>query len=155
MATSHLFVSALRRNFSSSSPALRRNFSSDSRVGVIQRRSNPVQRTRSNPEAVEDASISPEIHMKNGALALFLVSSCAGIMYYSMNAVGQAGANSEDPLALLKEEAAEAQEKHDNEEKSTGEATEMLKQFSAGDFDPDKYDDLEDEKPKRPWWKVW
>ena len=77
-----------------------------------------------------------------------------------MNAVGQAGtAGSDDPLAALRQEAAAAQEEHAREEKSSGDATEMLKQFQAGDFDPDKYEDLEEEeqatgKP-RSWWKFW
>jgi len=77
-----------------------------------------------------------------------------------MNAVGQAGSTgSDDPLAALREEAASAQDKQSQEAKSTDEAADMLKKFQAGEFDPDKYEELEAEesgaKKNRPWWKFW
>jgi hypothetical protein len=55
----------------------------------------------------------------------------------------------DDPLALLKQEAAQAQELlvHDKGEQEAGDANDMLQQFRAGDFDPDKF---EENKPKRP-----
>lgn len=101
-------------------------------------------------------SVTPETKMKNIALATTLSAFCVGVALYSMNAVGQAGSGSDDPLAALRQEAAAAQEKHDRENRKTDDATEMLKQFRAGDYDPDKYDELDEtEKPKRPWWKLW
>jgi hypothetical protein len=135
-----------------------------SRILLAQRRmassaaAKPVQRTPqgSPPFAAEETiEISTE---KNGAMAATLFSFCVGVAWYSMNAVGQAGtAGSDDPLAALRQEAAAAQDKQDRQEKSTDEAAAMLKKFQAGDFDPDKVEDLEDEesKPKRSWWKVW
>jgi hypothetical protein len=61
----------------------------------------------------------------------------------------------DDPLALLKQEAAQAQELlvHDKGEQEVGDANDMLQQFRAGDFDPDKFDEFEEDKPKRPWSK--
>lgn len=110
-------------------------------------------------EAVETIEISTETHLKNGVMAAALFSFCIGVAWYSMNAVGQAGdAGSDDPLASLRQEAAAAKDKQDREQKSTDEAADMMKKFQAGDFDPDKLEELEEEensKPKKPWWKVW
>lgn len=151
MATSRASLSLLRRHFSSKTP----------NVGTIKRRSKPAplppQHVQSELEFEGDiVVVPPETHMKNAALATALVGFAFGVAYYSMNAVGQAGSNEEtDPLALLKKEAALAQDEHSKEEKQAGDANEMLKQFQAGDFDPDKLEDLDDDAPKRSWWKFW
>lgn len=109
----------------------------------------------------EMAIVSNETRLKNAAMASVLLAFCCGVTYYSMNAVGQAGTSGakDDPLAALREEAQAARDKQDRENQSTTDATEMLKQFQAGEYDPDKYEnDGEDEKTsasKRPWWKIW
>jgi len=139
----------------------RRFLSSTGRFGTIKPRAKPAPLPKTHPKPENEevvAIISPEIRTKNVALGTFLVAFCFGVAWYSRNAVGQAGGDADDPLAALKEEAAAAQEKHDRENQSTDKATEMLKQFQSGEYDPDKYDELEEEeeKPtKRPWWKLW
>ena len=73
-----------------------------------------------------------------------------------MKSVGQAGGAGDDPLARLRQEASEAQAEHDRENRSAEEAAEMLKKFQEGDYDPDKYEEDESDKPMgRPWWKFW
>jgi len=149
LTTSRASLQLLRRSFSSGSikPA----------VGTIKRRANPAQLEQTElAHEGEITFVTPETHMKNAAMATGLFSFAVGVAYYSMNAVGQAGSDEEtDPLALLKHEAAQAQVEQRKEEKQTGDANEMLKQFQAGDFDPDKYEELDEEKPKRAWWKFW
>jgi hypothetical protein len=112
---------------------------------------------------VEDAItlVSSDTKMRNAGLAAFLLAFCFGVTLYSMNAVGQAGSDPNDPLSTLKKEAAEAQQRHDRETKSAQEASDMLQQFRAGQYDPDK-DDEDDgtasqQSPakKRPWYKFW
>lgn len=136
-----------------------------SRVGVIKPRSKPVPPPKpaepfQDPDtivAVDEGEIPMATHVKNAALAAFLLSFCFGVAFYSMKAVGQAGSSPEDPLSALKKEAAMAQEKQEQENRTTDEATEMLSQFQSGGFDPDKYEELEEEmeQKKKPWWKVW
>lgn len=125
---------------------------------------NPFMRRtgNANEDDLPPITIDNTIRMKNAALALFLLASCAGIMLYSMNAVGQAGASTKegDPLAALKAEAAVAQEKYDKEQQDTANTADMLEKFQKGEYDPDhvsdeELDDLIDPKRKRPWWKVW
>ena len=145
-------ISKQRRLASSSTPAAAAGKSKP----AVDR--TPVGSPPGTQPVEETIEISRETHVKNGAMAVTLFSFCVGVAWYSMNAVGQAGdAGSDDPLAALRQEAAEAKEKHDREEKSTNEAADMMKKFQAGDFDPDKLDELEEEanKPKRPWWKIW
>jgi len=109
------------------------------------------------------AIVSTETKVKNAALAASLFAFCAGVTVYSMNAVGQAGSSGDDdPLAVLKKEAAEAQQRHDAETRSAESTEAMLKQFQAGEYDPDKYEEDDDEKSRgkagrrqRPWWKFW
>jgi hypothetical protein len=147
MAMSRVSLSLLRRNFSSKPQSI---------VGAIKPKVKPQHEQPELAHEGEITFVTPETHMKNAALATALISFAFGVAYYSMHAVGQAGLDEvDDPLALLKQEAAQAQDQHDKEEKQAGDATDMLKQFQAGDFDPDKYDELEEDKPKRPWWKVW
>ena len=137
-------------------------------VGTIKRRSKtpsmPSRAAPGTPEAEQEfmsASVSQEVSgevMRNNfLLAAALVTFCGGIMYYSMHAVGQSGASEDDPLAALKEEAAEAAAARDKESRQSDEATAMLKQFEKGAFDPDQLDEDEEEdvKPKKPWWKIW
>jgi hypothetical protein len=152
MATSRISLSLLRRSFSSKT---------ENTVGTIKRLSKPapVLAQHVQTELAHEGDIifvTPETRMKNVALATALMGFAFGVAYYSMHAVGQAGSDEvSDPLALLKHEAAQAQVEHEKEEKQTGDANEMLKQFQAGDFDPDKYDELEEEKTKKSWWKFW
>jgi len=110
----------------------------------------------------ESVTVDSGIRMQNAGLAVGLVAFCFAVATYSMNAVGQSGVNEdgEDPLAVLKQEAAGAQEKRSQEEKSDRDQQEMLKQFQAGQFDPDQQelDDLEASSAgdkKKPWWKFW
>jgi hypothetical protein len=147
MAMSRLSVSLLRRSFSSKPQSI---------VGAIKPKVLPQHEQTELFHEGEITFVTPETHMKNGALATALIGFAFGVAYYSMHAVGQAGLDEvDDPLALLKQEAAQAQELHDKEEQQAGDANDMLKQFQAGDFDPDKYDDLEEDKPKRSWYKFW
>jgi hypothetical protein len=147
MAMSRLSVSLLRRNFSSKPQSI---------AGAIKPKVLPQHEQTELAHEGEITFVTPETHMKNGALATALIGFAFGVAYYSMHAVGQAGLDEvDDPLALLKQEAAQAQELHDKEEQQAGDANDMLKQFQAGDFDPDKYDDLEEDKPKRAWYKFW
>jgi hypothetical protein len=102
------------------------------------------------------------IRMKNAALATALLAMCFGIAYYSVTAVGQAATtnNSDDPLAVLKAEAAIAQKKHEMEQRDTANTADMLEKFQKGEYDPDhvsdeELDDLIEPNKKRPWWKFW
>lgn len=79
-----------------------------------------------------------------------------------MRAVGQAGDDSEDPLAELRKEAAMAQQQQQSQQQSEAKANEMLQQFQAGEYDPDakELQELEEEEElsknqKRRWWKFW
>jgi len=108
-------------------------------------------------------TVDSGIRTKNAALATGLACFCFAVAGYSMKAVGQSGVNEdgEDPLAVLKQEAAGAQEKRSQQEESEKQQQEMLKQFQAGQFDPDKQelDEMEAAdnggKTKKPWWKFW
>jgi hypothetical protein len=126
------------------------------RRGVGER---PIPNRVAAPAVEETIEVLPMTRGKNAVMAVSLLGFCFGVTWYSMNAVGQAGAaGSDDPLSGLRQEAASAQEKQERQEKSTDEAAVMLKKFQKGDFDPDKYEELEAEensKSKRPWWKVW
>lgn len=120
----------------------------------------PAYDMNAEPESV---TVDSSIRTKNAALAAALACFCFAVAAYSMNAVGQSGVNEdgEDPLAVLKQEAAGAQEKRAQQEESEKQQQEMLQQFEAGQFDPDKQelDELEaaDDggKKKKPWWKFW
>jgi hypothetical protein len=82
-----------------------------------------------------------------------------------MHAVGQAGdSNSaeDDPLAALKQEAAQAQQVKDTQRRQEEETANMIQQFQSGELDPDQIDDAELdeyekslEKNRKPWWKFW
>lgn len=123
----------------------------------------PGRAAPGTPEAEEelmDAAVSQEVSgevkRNNYLLATALLIFCGSVMYYSMNAVGQAGATEDDPLSALKQEAAVAAAARDKESRQSDEAVSMLQQFEKGAFDPDKLDeDEEDVKPKKPWWKFW
>ena len=142
--------SLTRRRRQSTAPAFSKN---------RHRQASKVSQPLPAEEFEEPIVVSNEIRAKNAVMGASLLAFCFGVAWYSMSAVGQAGsAGSDDPLAGLRQEAAEAQERHDREEKSSGEATEMLRQFQAGQFDPDKYEeeeDVENKPKKRPWWKFW
>jgi hypothetical protein len=170
----HLVVSIARRHASSSMK---------DKVGTFQRRPKlpPSSNRPPNPPpappaattpggtglphdelVVEDAItlVSSDIKMRNAGLAALLLAFCFGVTLYSMNAVGQAGSDPNDPLSTLKKEAAEAQQRHDRETKSAQEASDMLQQFRAGQYDPDKYDEddgsaSQSPAKKRPWYKFW
>ena len=101
------------------------------------------------------ALVPTETKVKNAALATTLVAFCFGIALYSMNAVGQAGTDPDDPLSALRKEAAVAQEQQDRDDKAAGEAADMLQKFQKGEFDPDRYEELEENPSKRPWYKFW
>jgi hypothetical protein len=131
---------------------------------------NPFNMRRTsnvNEDDLPPITLDNTIRMKNAALATTLVAFCFGIAYYSMHAVGQAGtgttstSNSDsDPLAVLKAEAAIAQEKYDKEQQDTVNTADMLEKFQKGEYDPDhvsdeELDDLIEPKKKRPWWKFW
>ena len=149
----------------------RRTFSTPSNskvppnVGTIKRRSKPApgRAAPGSPEAEQEfmnapvsQEVSGEVFRNNVLLATSLVAFCGGVMWYSMHAVGQSGSSEDDPLAALKEEASEAQAARDNESRQSNEATDMLKQFESGAFDPDRVEEEEEvAKPKKPWWKVW
>ena len=105
---------------------------------------------------VPPISLSSTIKMKNNILALALFSFCVGVFWYSMHAVGQAGDNSDDPLSALKQEAALAQAKHDQEQITTQNTADMLSKFQKGEYDPDHIpDDDDDDQNKKPWYKFW
>jgi hypothetical protein len=160
MASRAVFVST-RRYLSSTS--------TKDRVGTFVQRSKPTNEPNAVPKAPltgettvvpeEEAAIPHETQVKNGALAVSLLAFCVGVAWYSMNAVGQAGGDKDDPLAALKEEAAVAQVKQDREAQTSDEATSMLESFQSGEFDPDKYEELEAEQEaanrKSPWYKFW
>jgi hypothetical protein len=130
---------------------------------------NPFTRRSSDPseDYLPPITLDNTIRMKNAALATVLVAFCFGIAYYSMHAVGQAGTTSSsntndngDPLAVLKAEAAIAQEKYDKEQQETANTADMLQKFQLGEYDPDhvsdeELDDLIEPKKKRPWYKFW
>jgi hypothetical protein len=113
------------------------------------------------------ALVSIETKVKNAVLAAGLVAFCFGVAAYSMKSVGQAGSDPSDPLSTLREEAAEARQRQDREDRSVQDATEMLRQFRAGEHDPDRYDEAEageggvaavtpgGKDKKRPWYKFW
>jgi hypothetical protein len=100
-------------------------------------------------------------HLKNAALATALVCFCVGVATYSMNTVGQAGSGGpDDPLAALKQEAAVAQMKQQQESQQTDSTVDMLQKFQAGDYDPDIQEQLDlertmDAKKKKAWWNFW
>jgi hypothetical protein len=100
-------------------------------------------------------------HLKNAALATALVCFCVGVATYSMNTVGQAGSGGpDDPLAALKQEAAVAQLKQQQESQQTDSTVDMLQKFQAGDYDPDIQEQLDlersmDAKKKKAWWNFW
>lgn len=161
-----------RALISAAKATTRRTFSSNNtkvppNVGTIKRRSKPSsgpgRAAPGSPEAEQEImsasvsqEVSGEVFRNNVLLATGLVAFCSGVMWYSMHAVGQAGASEDDPLAALKEEASEAQAARDKESRQSNEATDMLRQFERGAFDPDRVEeDEEDQKPKKPWWKVW
>lgn len=100
--------------------------------------------------------VDSQTKLKNIAMAGGLFAFCFGVAWYSMNSVGQAGSSADDPLAALRLEAAEAQAVRDQEASSTDSATQMLQQFQKGEYDPDRYDEEEEQpKRKRPWYKFW
>ena len=150
---------ATRRTLSSSNNKVTQN------VGTIKRRSKPVpgRAAPGSPEAEHEfmsesvsQEMSGEMFRNNILLATALASCFSVIMWYSMHAVGQSGSSVDDPLAALKEEASEAQAARDKESRQSNEATDMLKQFESGAFDPDRLDEEEEvSKPEKPWWKVW
>lgn len=177
-------VLALNRGAASAAQPARRCFSSPSGagggsrggVGKITRLQRDGKAKTARPEdtvlgdgpEIEAIAVSSSTRAKNAALALGLASFCGGVMWYSMNAVGQAGSGGgDDPLAQLKEEAQEARERHDREMQQSDDATAMLKQFQAGEYDPDKSEEeqllamekeeaaAKQQSKKRPWWKFW
>jgi hypothetical protein len=120
---------------------------------------SPFMRRTSNvnEDDIPPITLDNTIRMKNFALATVLMGCCIGIMWYSMQAVGQAG-EKDDPLKALKMEAAEAQKKHDQEQATTASAADMLEKFQKGEYDPDHVpeEEADDVAPsKKPWWKVW
>ncbi|GAX15866.1 hypothetical protein FisN_2Lh405 [Fistulifera solaris] len=109
-----------------------------------------------SPIEQDTSLVSTGTHVKNTSLAVVLLGFCGGVAYYSMRAVGQAAAG-DDPIAALRQEAMVAQERHEKEEKQAQESQDMLEKFKAGDYDPDRYEE-EDDNPatrKKPWWKIW
>lgn len=158
LASPYVFASARssnRRHQFSSLIRRRRNRS----PAPSNRLASAVSRPDPHEGVEETIVVSNDIRAKNAVMAASLMAFCFGVAWYSMSAVGQAGsAGSDDPLAGLRQEAAAAQEKQDREEKGSGEATEMLKKFQAGQYDPDKYEDdvdVESEPKRGPWWKFW
>jgi hypothetical protein len=132
---------------------------------------NPYHRALfSSPAAGEgdDVVVIPfRTKVSNIVLASALFSFCGGVMWYSAYAVGRSGnssgsdsSSSEDPLAVLKQEASVARVKHEKDQQTTQDATSMLQQFQSGEFDPDKYEDeAELDRSKKangkPWYKFW
>jgi hypothetical protein len=132
---------------------------------------NPFNMRRTsnvNEDDLPPITLDNTIRMKNAAMATVLMGFCFGIAYYSMHAVGQAGSSTSstdttsDPLAVLKAEAAIAQEKYDREQQATATTADMLQQFQKGEYDPDHVSDEEldnllelTDKKKKPWWKFW
>jgi hypothetical protein len=109
--------------------------------------------------------VTPEIKMKNAAVAAFLICAVTSIWYYSMSAVGSQGSDSDDPLAQLKMEAQEAMDRQEKENNQPR-AKQLLQEFNRGEHDPDKaevdaLEELEQEeqdankKKKKSWWKLW
>jgi hypothetical protein len=155
------------------------NNNSNTTIGTIKRRTNTNHNQHTppkynlgeappgSPEAeleIMNSSITKEVtgevKRNNVVLAMALVGFCAGVMWYSMHAVGQSAGGEDDPLLALKEEAAEAQAARDKESRTQEEATAMLKEFQKGSYDPDAEDyedeeNLEKSTKKKPWWKVW
>lgn len=122
---------------------------------------NDMPDMNAEPESIE---IDSTIRLKNAALAAVLFTFVFGVASYSMNAVGQSGVSNDttDPLAVLKQEAAAAQEKRSQQQESDQQQQELLKQFQAGQFDPDELELAELEAAeergaaqKKPWWKFW
>jgi hypothetical protein len=125
---------------------------------------NATSRDNSLFESPEVIVVDTSTKIKNAVMALSLLGFCAGVVVYSMNSVGQAGTSSEtgdDPLAVLKEEAAAAQRQHDKNEAEEKKSAAMIQQFQAGEYDPDKLPDDEDDDlatpapKKKSWWKFW
>lgn len=145
----------------------RRSLSSNSRVGTVQKRAPsttppPTSKFPRHSELAAEQETPVEVPVEtrraNAALAASLGLFCLGVAYYSMNAVGQSGSSPDDPLAQLKEEAAQAQQQQDKSQREQSQASEMLKQFQSGGFDPDKYEEMEEEaaaSSRKPWWKFW
>jgi hypothetical protein len=113
-------------------------------------------------EEPETILVDSTVRMKNNVLALTLLGFCGWIMYYSMQAVGQAGDSSTDPLSALKEEAAAAQKKRDRQKLEEHETEELIQKLNRGELDPDvaELNELEaaqmaQNTKKRPWWKFW
>jgi hypothetical protein len=145
--------------------------SSSSSTSTKNDQENPFAQRRTsnvNEDDIPPITLDNTIRMKNAVLATILMSFCFGIAYYSMNAVGQAGGGrtnggdtSNDPLSVLKAEAAIAQEKINQEQITTANTADMLEKFQKGEYDPDHISEdelLDDEnynKPKKPWWKFW
>jgi hypothetical protein len=135
--------------------------------GTPNRRTRPAPTSMSRPtlqeaesrfegEAVEFITIDSTIRMKNAALGVTLLGFCFGVAWYSMNAVGQSGADDSDPLSVLKQEAAAAQVQQDRQHADEAKSADMVRQFQAGEYDPDKLDDEESEPVKKSrWWKFW
>jgi hypothetical protein len=98
---------------------------------------------------------------KNAILALTLTGFCFGVAWYSMNAVGQAGVDNSDPLSVLKLEAASAQARNGQLDVDENTSADLVKQFQAGVFDPDKIEETisvdasKDKMNLKPWWKLW
>jgi hypothetical protein len=109
-----------------------------------------------NEDDIPPITLNNTIRMKNAALATVLLGCCFGIAWYSMHAVGQAG-DKDDPLSVLKKEAAAAQKVHDQEQATTANTADMLQKFQKGEFDPDHVPEEEEGEAtsKKPWWKVW
>lgn len=112
------------------------------------------------------ALIDPMLPYKNAGLAAALLTMVGGIMWYSMNAVGQAGTSEDgqDPLlAALEEESQLALSQQQQQQETTQTTQEMFSKFQSGEYDPDVQEQRELEaelelqagKKKRPWWKVW
>ena len=110
-------------------------------------------------DSIEVIAIDSATRAKNAVLAVTLAGFCFGVAWYSMNAVGQSGADQSDPLSVLKHEAATAQAKHGHLEAEETKSADLIRQFQAGEFDPDRIeDDIDQNKGNnkaRSWWKFW
>lgn len=121
----------------------------------------PPPRNLRIDEEPETILVDDSIRMKNNVMGVALACFCVGVAWYSMNAVGQAGSTSDDPLAALKQEAAAAQKVHDQQAATESNVTEMLEKFNKGEYDPDvqELNELEERQQqsqtKKPWWKFW
>eukprot|EP00527_Entomoneis_sp_CCMP2396_P009128 CAMPEP_0198137142 /NCGR_PEP_ID=MMETSP1443-20131203/677_1 /TAXON_ID=186043 /ORGANISM="Entomoneis sp., Strain CCMP2396" /LENGTH=164 /DNA_ID=CAMNT_0043798481 /DNA_START=22 /DNA_END=513 /DNA_ORIENTATION=- len=157
----HGITAASRRHFSS-------GVKNHPNVGVIARRKNPSTSAEAAEAPVskrvpphqlpsEIVVISPEIRRNNILMGLALFATAGGIVAYSIIAVGQAGSSGDggdDPLEVLKKEAAEAQGKKDQETKDLADTQAMVDKVQSGAYDPDNYEDMEEEmeqKKKRIW----